>query len=61
MNGPQSIPEEMLSAYLDDELDVEEREIVERVLEQDAEMRALLAELRQVRKLNKSHGRCLHV
>ncbi len=49
MNMPDSIPEEMLSAYLDGELSSSEREEVERALEHDGELRALLADLKRIR------------
>lgn len=49
MNKPESISEEMLSAYLDDELTSSERDRVTDELERDAELRAVLAELQQIR------------
>ncbi len=44
-------PEDLLSAYLDDELDAGERARVERQLEESAEWRELHRELRETREL----------
>jgi anti-sigma factor RsiW len=44
-------PEDLLSAYLDDELDTDQRARVERQLEGSAEWREVLAELRETREL----------
>lgn len=46
---PGDISEELLSAYLDDELTLPERQQVESALEQRADLRDLLAELTQIR------------
>jgi anti-sigma factor RsiW len=43
--------EDLLSAYLDGELDAEDRMLVERRLEESAEWRAVLVELRETRAL----------
>jgi anti-sigma factor RsiW len=44
-------PEELLSAYLDDELPAEERALVEHRLEESGEWRAVLEEVRETREL----------
>lgn len=49
MNKPESIPEELLSALLDGELNAAEVEQVNRALANDADLRATLEELRQLR------------
>ena len=49
MSSSESIPDEMLSAYLDGELAPEERRQVEVALESDSQLRVLLADLKQLR------------
>jgi|GEM_PF-4632189 len=49
MSSSESIPEEMLSAYLDGELAPKERREVEVALESDSHLRSLLADLKQLR------------
>ena len=49
MSKSESIPDEMLSAYLDGELTPEDCRKVEVALESDSELRALFADLQQLR------------
>lgn len=48
---PNSIPEEWLSAYLDDELDADQHRMVESAVAQNPQMAQLLQELRATRNL----------
>ena len=56
MTRVNTIPEELVSAYLDGECTPEERERVERALEADPELRALLGNLRELRGLLQESG-----
>ncbi len=47
----QEFQQHWLSAYLDNELSNDERALVERRLQEDAEMRQLLEDLKRVRSL----------
>lgn len=49
MTRERKLPEELLSAYLDDECTIEERAEVERAIETDADARTLLENLRHLR------------
>ena len=49
MSNPESISEELLSAWLDNELSPEERAQVDAELERNEEMRTVLADMEQIR------------